>query len=84
MASNTAARDKRAVTNSVGGKRGIDILHDPVVNKATAYTEAERQALGLVGSGSGRLRLRRATALRVGKAIFPECCGRGWVTTGSD
>jgi malate dehydrogenase (oxaloacetate-decarboxylating)(NADP+) len=34
---------------SVAGKRGIDILHDPVLNKATAYTEAERQALGLVG-----------------------------------
>src|SRR6266550_739285 len=34
---------------SVSGKRGIDLLHDPVLNKATAYTEAERQALGLVG-----------------------------------
>ncbi len=34
---------------SVNGKRGIDLLHDPVLNKATAYTEAERQALGLVG-----------------------------------
>jgi malate dehydrogenase (oxaloacetate-decarboxylating)(NADP+) len=34
---------------TVGGKRGIDVLHDPVLNKATAYTEAERQALGLVG-----------------------------------
>ena len=38
-----------ANTATVGGKRGIDILHDPVINKATAYTEAERQALGLVG-----------------------------------
>jgi malate dehydrogenase (oxaloacetate-decarboxylating)(NADP+) len=34
---------------SVSSKRGIDLLHDPVLNKATAYTEAERQALGLVG-----------------------------------
>jgi malate dehydrogenase (oxaloacetate-decarboxylating)(NADP+) len=33
----------------VDGKRGIDLLHDPVLNKATAYTEAERAALGLVG-----------------------------------
>src|SRR5438876_343228 len=40
---------KPAGNTSVGGKRGIDILHDPVINKATAYTEAERQALGLVG-----------------------------------
>ena len=23
-------------------KRGIDILHDPVLNKSTAYTEAEQ------------------------------------------
>jgi malate dehydrogenase (oxaloacetate-decarboxylating)(NADP+) len=45
-------------------KRGIDILHDPVLNKATAYTEAERQALGLVGlvpdvTESEDLQLRR-------------------------
>ncbi|MCP5452260.1 MAG: NAD-dependent malic enzyme [Gammaproteobacteria bacterium] len=30
-------------------KRGVDILHDPTLNKSTAFTEAERQALGLVG-----------------------------------
>jgi malate dehydrogenase (oxaloacetate-decarboxylating)(NADP+) len=30
-------------------KRGIDLVHDPVLNKATAYTEAERQSLGLIG-----------------------------------
>jgi hypothetical protein len=61
MAGATSVRDKRstetttpekknprAVATSVGGKRGIDILHDPVLNKATAYTEAERPALGLV------------------------------------
>jgi malate dehydrogenase (oxaloacetate-decarboxylating)(NADP+) len=28
---------------------GIEVLHDPAINKATAYTEAERQALGLIG-----------------------------------
>jgi malate dehydrogenase (oxaloacetate-decarboxylating)(NADP+) len=49
---------------SIGGKRGIEILHDPVINKATAYTEAERQALGLVGlvpdvTESEDLQLRR-------------------------
>ena len=49
---------------SVGGKRGIDLVHDPVLNKATAYTEAERQALGLVGlvpdvTESEDLQLRR-------------------------
>src|SRR5215470_1858662 len=68
MAATTTVRDKRApettVANSVDGKRGIDILHDPVLNKATAYTEAERQALGLVGlvpdvTESEDLQLRR-------------------------
>ena len=53
-----------AAVTSVGGKRGIDILHDPVLNKATAYTEAERQALGLMGlvpdvTESEDLQLRR-------------------------
>jgi malate dehydrogenase (oxaloacetate-decarboxylating)(NADP+) len=31
------------------GECGVDVLHDPTVNKSTGYTEAERQALGLVG-----------------------------------
>ena len=30
-------------------KRGIDVLRDPKINRSTAYTEAERKALGLVG-----------------------------------
>src|SRR6516165_8107425 len=66
MATTTAAREKKspAVATAVDGKRGIDILHDPVLNKATAYTEAERQALGLAGlvpdaTESEDLQLRR-------------------------
>ncbi len=30
-------------------KHGVDLLHDPTLNKSTAFTEAERQELGLVG-----------------------------------
>src|SRR5258708_19992625 len=30
-------------------KRGIEVLQDPSLNKSTAFTEAEKQALGLVG-----------------------------------
>jgi len=30
-------------------KRGIDVLRDPGLNKSTAFTEAEKQAMGLVG-----------------------------------
>ncbi len=30
-------------------KRGIDLLEDPSLNKSTAFTEAEKEALGIVG-----------------------------------
>jgi malate dehydrogenase (oxaloacetate-decarboxylating)(NADP+) len=30
-------------------KRGIEALRDPALNKSTAYTEAEKQELGLIG-----------------------------------
>jgi malate dehydrogenase (oxaloacetate-decarboxylating)(NADP+) len=30
-------------------KHGIEVLHDPSLNKSTAFTEAEKQALGIVG-----------------------------------
>jgi malate dehydrogenase (oxaloacetate-decarboxylating)(NADP+) len=45
-------------------KRGVELLHDPILNKSTAFTEAERQGLGLVGlvpdvTESEDLQLRR-------------------------
>src|SRR5260370_38545369 len=46
---NPEKKNPTADAASIGGKRGIAILHDSVINKATAYTEAERHALGLVG-----------------------------------
>ena len=30
-------------------KRGIELLQDPSLNKSTAFTEAEKQAFGIVG-----------------------------------
>src|SRR3954468_23547492 len=50
--------------NADHGKRGVDLLHDPLLNKSTAFTEDERQALGLAGlvpdaTESEDLQLRR-------------------------
>jgi malate dehydrogenase (oxaloacetate-decarboxylating)(NADP+) len=36
-------------SKTAADKRGIELLHDPMLNKSTAFTEAERQALGIVG-----------------------------------
>src|SRR6202046_2856037 len=40
--------NQRRITITIN-KRGIELLHDPSVNKSTAYTEEEKQALGIVG-----------------------------------
>ena len=37
------------VQTIIDGKRGADILHDPLLNKGTSFTQAERDALGLRG-----------------------------------
>jgi malate dehydrogenase (oxaloacetate-decarboxylating)(NADP+) len=36
-------------SKTAAGKRGIELLHDPTLNKSTAFTEAEKQALCIVG-----------------------------------
>jgi malate dehydrogenase (oxaloacetate-decarboxylating)(NADP+) len=37
------------VKEHVAGRRGVDVLRDPGVNRGTAFTDAERDALGLHG-----------------------------------
>jgi malate dehydrogenase (oxaloacetate-decarboxylating)(NADP+) len=50
MTTTVAAKEKPGSNLSTGdGKRGIDVLRDPSINKSTGFTESERQALGLVG-----------------------------------
>jgi len=34
---------------TTASKRGIEVLRDPSLNKSTAFTEEEKQALGIVG-----------------------------------
>src|SRR6266481_6419951 len=43
----TAVKKGKNMTSST--KRGSELLHDPSLNKSTAFTETEKQALGLVG-----------------------------------
>ena len=38
-----------SISTTGSKKRGIDVLRDARINESTAYTEAERQALGVVG-----------------------------------
>jgi malate dehydrogenase (oxaloacetate-decarboxylating)(NADP+) len=40
---------RKEIQMTIAGKRGIEVLQDPSLNKSTAFTEAEKQALGLVG-----------------------------------
>jgi malate dehydrogenase (oxaloacetate-decarboxylating)(NADP+) len=35
--------------NMTANKHGMDLLHDPSLNKSTGFTEAEKESLGLVG-----------------------------------
>ena len=42
-------RDVEAVGVCIPSRRGVELLHDPVRNKGTAFTDSEREALGLRG-----------------------------------
>jgi len=47
------------------GKRGMDLLQAPILNKGTAFTEAERDALGLRGLLPPGVSTQEKQALRV-------------------
>ena len=42
-------RNPGARTRATDFPRGVELLHDPLLNKGTAFTDAERDALGLRG-----------------------------------
>ncbi|MDD5303590.1 MAG: NAD-dependent malic enzyme [Elusimicrobia bacterium] len=47
------------------GRTGIDLLHDPLYNKGTAFTYKERQKLGLLGLLPPRVSTLKDQAVRV-------------------
>jgi len=47
------------------GKRGVDLLQAPILNKGTAFTEEERDALGLRGLLPPRVSTQAKQAMRV-------------------
>jgi len=49
----------------LNGKRGVDLLHDPILNKGTAFTERERDALGLRGLVPTRMSTQEQQVTRV-------------------
>lgn len=70
-------------------RRGVDILHDPRLNKMTGFSEKEREALGLVGLVPEGIDTETTQVQRVlhqinrkptdlGKYIYLTAC---WITT---
>ncbi|MFQ5693550.1 MAG: NAD-dependent malic enzyme, partial [Nitrospinota bacterium] len=45
--------------------RGVELLHDPILNKGTAFTERERDVLGLRGLLPSRVSTREEQVSRV-------------------
>ena len=50
---------------TIHGKRGVDLLHDPVLNKGTAFTDSDRDALGLRGLLPPRVFTQEQQVVRV-------------------
>src|SRR5260370_31294250 len=49
MARSTSLKVSVATKKMTNPPRGLALLRDPQLNKSTAFTEAEREAVGLVG-----------------------------------
>src|SRR6267378_3407123 len=49
MTDSLTQKTERKASMPSATKHGIELLHDPLFNKSTAFTGAEKQALGLVG-----------------------------------
>lgn len=52
-------------TIHLNGKRGVELLHDPLLNKGTAFSEPERDALGLRGLLPPRVATQEQQLVRV-------------------
>jgi len=50
--------ESKVINMTSTAKHGIELLRDPSLNKSTAFAEAEKQALGLIGRARGQARLR--------------------------
>ena len=66
--------------------KGVDMLHNPILNKGTAYTMSERQVLGLKGLLPPHILTQEEQKIRVlstfrGNACFPPG-GRGTSAAG--
>jgi malate dehydrogenase (oxaloacetate-decarboxylating)(NADP+) len=48
-----------------GGQSGVDLLHNPALNKGTAFTQAERETLGLQGLLPPHIHTQEEQVLRV-------------------
>jgi malate dehydrogenase (oxaloacetate-decarboxylating)(NADP+) len=51
--------------SSVNGRRGVELLHDPLWNKGTAFSEGERDAFGLRGLLPPRVATQETQVKRV-------------------
>jgi malate dehydrogenase (oxaloacetate-decarboxylating)(NADP+) len=62
----TARKSRRVIrTSTTGIPTGVELLHDPRLNKGTAFTEEEREALGLTGLLPSRVHTQEEQAARV-------------------